>query len=153
MNAEVFFGFNPRGARRALWVGAVACVALAAWALANARLGAERLGEARAGAAGGLAIAFAYALFRLRPRPGWGIALQPLALVVARPFSGEPLELAWSSVSLVRREGAGSRRTLVVFLKVGGRVLIPQHLFADASAFDAAVAAISARVEPPRFDA
>jgi hypothetical protein len=153
MNArDAFFGFNPRGARFGLALGAVGCAILAAWALANARAGTERFGVARGGAAAGLMFAFGYAWVRLRPRAGWGITLTPALLLVARPFSEEPLRLAWGQISAVRPEGP-SGRAILVFTKTGERILIPRHLFATLSDFQAMTRAVQSRLEPVQLDA
>jgi hypothetical protein len=148
----LFFGFNPRAARQGLAAGAVACAALAAWALANARAGTEHFGVVRGGIAAGLMFGFGYAVARLRPRAGWGVTLDALELVVARPFSDEPIRLAWSRLSVVRREGS-KRKVLVVFLKTGERILIPQHLFPSAAVFEQVAQALSRRAVPPVLDA
>jgi hypothetical protein len=149
---DAFFGFNPRAARLGLALGAVACAILAAWALANARAGTERFGVARGGVAAGLMFAFGYAWVRLRPRAGWGITLTPTVLVVARPFSEEPLRLAWGQISVVHPAGPGGRAILVV-TQAGDRILIPRHLFATLSDFEAMTRAIQSRLEPVRLDA
>jgi hypothetical protein len=148
---DVFFAFNPRAVRWGLALGAVLCAALAAWALANARAGLERFGAARGGVAAGLMFAFGYVVLRLRPRPGWGVRLTPLALVIARPFTPQPLELPWSQISVVRQEG-GRRPVLSLFLRTGERILVPQHLFSNRGAFDAMAQAVSARVPVPVLD-
>jgi hypothetical protein len=147
-----FFGFNPRSVRIGLAVGAAGCAILAAWALANARAGAERFGVVRGGIAAGLMFTFGYVLARLRPREGWGVTLDALALVVARPFSEEPIRIPWGQISIARREGS-RRRQLTVFLKTGERILIPQHLFASAQAFDAMGQAVCERAVAPVLDA
>lgn len=144
--ADPFFGFNPRAVRAGLAAGAACCAALAAWALANAHSGAERFGVARAGVAAGLMFAFGYVFVRLRPRPGWGVTLTAVALVVARPFSQEPLHFAWSQISAVRRE-EGRRRALAIFLKSGERFLVPQHLFSGRGFFEEMAREIGSRVD------
>jgi hypothetical protein len=148
---DAFFGFNPRSARVGLALGAVACAILAAWALANARAGTERFGVARGGVAAGLMFAFGYAWVRLRPRAGWGITLTPTVLLVARPFSEEPLRLAWGQISQVRIEGPAGR-AILVFTKAGERILIPRHLFASLSDFHGLTQAIQSRLEPVQLD-
>jgi|SRR5579871_1965899 len=146
-----FFGFNPRSVRLGLAVGAAGCAILAAWALANARVGTERFGVARGGIAAGLMFTFGYVLARLRPREGWGVTLDALALVVARPFSEEPIRVPWGQISLARREEG--RRQLTVFLKTGERILVPRHLFANTRAFDAMAQAVCERAVAPVLDA
>ena len=125
---------------------------LAGWALANAHSGSERFGVARGGVAAGLMFAFGYALFRLRPRAGWGVTVTPTALAVARPFSEDEVRLSWPQISMARSEGPRGS-ALLVFTKAGDRLLIPRHLFGSTAQFAAMSQAIQAHVEPLRLDA
>jgi hypothetical protein len=96
--------------------------------------------------------AFLYVFFRLRPRAGWGVTVDPEAVTVARPLSGGKTEVRWSEINLVQR-GGRRRDTLVLFLKSDARVLIPRHLFASRKAFESLAEAVEERAPAPRFDA
>jgi hypothetical protein len=144
-----FHPFNPRKVRLVALGGAVACGAVALWALWDAAHGLEKLGEARAGLAAGLMFAFLYAFFRLRPNKGWGVTIEPLKLTIARPISGTPIEVLPGQVDEIRRDG--KRQDLVaIYLKNGQRILLAQHLFSSPQAFDEVAKAMRAwKPEPP----
>jgi hypothetical protein len=82
-----------------------------------------------------------FASTRLRPRPGWGVTLKPLALVVSRPFTSTELAVPWSAVSVARSQG-GSR---VVVLKSGQRVRVSRFLFAGAEPLKTLLEAVQER--------
>ncbi len=138
-----FYPFNPRKVRLAGLGGAIACGAVALWALWGAARGVEPYGEARAGLAAGLMFAFLYAFFRLRPRKGWGVTIEPLKLTIARPISGTPIEIVPGQVDEIRRDG--KRQDMVaLYLKSGQRILLAQHLFPSPDAFDEVAKAMRA---------
>ena len=148
-----FYPFDPRVARRALFLGACALAILSAWALADARsLGNPPLAVARAGITAGLMAVFVFAWHRLRPRPGWGVMLSPRGVEVARPFSSGRIQLAWGQIDVVRRIGRGGE-VLGLFLEEGGRVLITRHLFASAAVYSELATLLEERKPPPRLDA
>lgn len=151
MSAD-FHPYNPRRFRLGVLAAAVACVALGAWALATARETGAIEAWARAGLALGLLGAFAYILWHLRPREGWGVKLEPMGVTVSRPMSGQPIELVWSQISEVRR-GGKKRDTLVILVRPEGRVLVPGHLFKNTPAFEALAEALERRAPPMPHDA
>jgi hypothetical protein len=138
-----FFPFHPLRLRRGLLVGAVMGLALTGWALLGAVGQTEPLGEARAGVSFGLALAFLYARFRLRPRPGWGLTLTPEGFQLSRPLSATPIQAPWTEVASARR--LGPRPVAIAVLFSGDRrVLIPRHLFASEADFERAASALLA---------
>ncbi len=147
-----FFPYNPRAMRLALFVAAALCVVLASWALSNALETFAITAWARLGVAAGLALAFAYMLLRIRPREGWGVRVEPLVLTVFRPLSGEPLQIPWSSVLEVRRDGK-KRERLLVLLQPEGRVLLARHLFASRAEFERLATLLEERAPVRRYDA
>jgi hypothetical protein len=148
-----FFAFNPRPTRICLFLGACVLAVLTAWALASARQGAEPFAEARAGLSAGLMFVFLYAFHRLRPRPEWGVTLEPMGLRVARPFSNsKPLELTWGQIASVRRLGRKGD-VLGLFFHEQGRVLVTRHLFPRKAVFDELVSALEERIPPVKYDA
>ncbi|MGA9520176.1 MAG: hypothetical protein WBV82_01850 [Myxococcaceae bacterium] len=147
-----FFPYDPRPLRIALFLCAVACAALAAWSLAQARETGAISAWARLGTSFGLLGAFGVMFWRIRPREGWGVGVTRLGLTVSRPLSGNPIELDWSDVSGVRREGR-RRERLVVIVKPEGRLLLQQHLFSSRAAFESLVDAVELNAPPPRHDA
>ena len=147
------FAYHPVRFRAAFLAAALACSALSAAALAAGRAEGDVQALARAGVAAGLMAACFYVFVRLRPRAGWGVTVEPLRLVMARPFRGEPLELPWSAVRMVARTGRRRDAALALFLEEGGRLLVPSHLFRRKSEFEAFCALCEEKVPPPRFDA
>ncbi len=144
-----FFPYHPRRMRWSLTLAAAGALVLTAWSMAGAVRGGEALEFARAGLTGGLTLAMLYVHLKLRPRAGWGVSVGPVVLKVSRPIEGE-IEVPWSQVRQALR-GGNKRDTLVIFIGARGesagslnerRVLVPRHLFASASDFEAVVAAI-----------
>lgn len=147
-----FFSFDPRPTRIALILGACLLAVLTAWALADYRGGGGLVAMARAGISAGLMLTFLVSVHRLRPRAQWGITLDSAGVRVARPFSGQPLELHWGQIDSVRRVGRKGS-VLGLFLKEEGRVLVTRHLFARKSVYEELIAALEDRLPPSRFDA
>jgi hypothetical protein len=151
-----FFPYNPRRSRALFLAGALACVLMTIWAVWGARRQTERFGEARAGVSAGLVLAFSYAFVRLRPRQGWGIALEDDALVLSRPLTKGELRIPKEAVRNVERPGAGAR-TLLVYVGTEGeraaRLAISRHLFASDSAFELLAEALKTWKPPRRLDA
>jgi len=150
--SDDFFPFNPRAARLGFLLGALGCVGLVLWAVLGTLHHTERMGEARAAVSLGLMLAFLYARFRLRPRPGWGVTLGPQGLTVARPLSPGALEVPWERVQRIVRTGR-RRDALLVLLEDEQRILIARHLFARKSTFEALLEALQKRVPEPVLDA
>jgi hypothetical protein len=147
------FAYHPLRFRLAFLASAVTCAGLSAAALAVGRAQGDVQALARAGVAAGLMAACFYVFVRLRPRAGWGVTVEPLRLVMARPFRGEPLEVPWSAVRMVARTGRRRESALALFLEEGGRLLVPAHLFPRQADFVAFCEACEQRVPPLRFDA
>ncbi len=142
-----FFPYHPLKLRAALTFGALGSLTLGAWALAAAARSGSGLEFARAGICLGLLASMLYIHLKLRPRPGWGVSVEPTRLQVSRPIEGQ-IEIPWSAVTQVKRNGR-QRDTLVVFLGDERRVLVPQHLFASKAEFEKAAQAIEGRMQPP----
>ncbi len=147
-----FFAYNPRPMRIALVLCAGASVALAAWSLVQARDTGSIAAWARLVIVLKLLGAFGYLSWRIRPREGWGVRVDRLGLAVSRPLSGDPIELEWSDISEVRRDGR-RRERLVIALQPEGRLLLQQHLLPSRAAFEALVEAVEAHAPPPRHHA
>lgn len=140
-----FFPYHPLRLR--LWLGAgfVAALALTAWAVVSF-VGSDTPREIlRAGLSSGLAAAMGLAVFRTGPRPGWGVKVTPLAVLVSRPGGKGIIEVPWSAVKEVRRFG-DRRETLGLWLDDEQRVLINAHLFAKREEFEALARAIDERI-------
>lgn len=150
MPEPLFFAYDPRTLRAGLFLGAVACAALGAWALANALAQGEIQEWARLGVAAGLLGAFAYVSWRVRPREGWGVRIEPLGMTMSRPLTGEKLEVVWSQIAEVRRQEKGGQK-LIVQLRPEGRLLLSRHLFPSGAVYDALARALEERV--PSYDA
>ena len=92
------------------------------------------------------------AFFPHRPRSEWGVRVTSSAVIVSRPRSGT-IEVPWAEVKEVRRLG-DKRDTLALWLRQEHhRVLVPAHLFAKRSDFEALAKAIEERMQAPRYDA
>lgn len=145
-----FFPYHPLRLR--LWLGAGLLVALvltgwAVWAFVETQAPRDIL---RAGLSMGLAAAMGLALFRFRPRAGWGVRVTPRSVLISRPRGGL-IEVPWTSVKEVRRFG-DRRDTIGLWLDEEQRVLVPAHLFARRAHFEALAAAIDERRPTLRKD-
>ncbi|MFZ5442423.1 MAG: hypothetical protein ACOZQL_20610 [Myxococcota bacterium] len=140
-----FFPYHPLRLRLWLAGGLVASLALTAWAVVSF-VGTDTPREIlRAGLSSGLAAAFAVAVARSGPKPGWGVRVTPLSVLVSRPSGQGVIEVPWSAVKEVRRFGE-RRETLGLWLDEHERVLIPAHLFPDRAAFEALARALDERM-------
>ena len=99
----------------------------------------------RAGLSLGLTAAMGLAVYRLRPRAGWGVEVSALGVKVSRPRGAGAIELSWNDVTEIRRTGE-RRDTLAVWLGDQRRVLIPSLLFPRRDAFEAVARALEARM-------
>ena len=151
MSAD-FFPYHPLRLRLWLLGSCVVALALTVWAVlgfADSQAPREIL---RAGLSLGLCGAMGYAFIRLRPRREWGVRVTPLAVIVSRPRAGS-IEVPWVEVKEIRRLGE-KRDVLALWLREDQhRVLVPAHLFAKRSDFEALAKAIEERMPPPRYDA
>ncbi len=147
MNPD-FYPYHPLKLRLWLLAGLVVSLSLAIWALVgfvDSRLPRDIL---RAGLSLGLAAAMAVSVFRLRPRPGWGVQITQLSVLISKPRGGL-IEVPWTAVKEVRRFGE-QRDTLGLWLEQDQRVLVPAHLFAKRAHFEALAAAVDERMPPAR---
>ncbi len=149
--SETFYPFNPRATRIGLFLGAVACVGLTAWALKNTLEGTEPYAGVRAGLSVLMSVAFAFAFVRLRPRNDWGIQVSRHALTIARPLRGEPISVPWQAIQSARRVGRSRDRLLVITER--GPLLISRPLFPSAQVFRSVAEAVERRAPAPHFDA
>ena len=147
-----FYPYHPLRFRLAFLAAGLVCAAITGWALYNSMSGNEKLAEARAGISAGLMFAFFYAFIRLRPKAGWGVEVEPLRLVISKPFKGEPTRILWTEIAQVLR-GGKKRNHLLLFLDTGGRIILPAHLFARREDFEALYAFAIDKVPPPKLDA
>jgi hypothetical protein len=151
MSAD-FFPYHPLRLRLWLLGSCVVALALTIWAVAGFAQSQAPREILRAGLSLGLCAAMFVAFFRLRPRSEWGVRVTPSAVIVSRPRSGT-IEVPWSEVKEIRRLG-DKRDTLALWLRQEQhRVLVPAHLFARRSDFEALAKAIEERMPPPRYDA
>jgi hypothetical protein len=97
--------------------------------------------------------AFCFVFWRIRPREGWGVHVHPSGLSVSRPLSGSPLDLVWSDISEVRRDGRRKDRLFIGVGTEGGRVIVQRHLFSSEPEFRELSEAIEERSPRPRHDA
>ena len=148
----MFYPFNPRLLRLAFFLCACASAALAALSASAARASGELLDWARAGISLGLLLAFGVVLWRLRPRKGYGVVVEPLTLTISRPLSEGTWQVVWSQVAEVRRDGKRKERLMLV-MRPEGRLILQRHLFPSAAAFDTLTAALTEKLSPPRYDA
>lgn len=148
-----FFPYHPLRIRLAFLAAGALCAFISGWAIFNATRGSESAALPRAGISLGLMLAFFYVVFRLRPKKGWGVEVEPLRVVISHPFEDdEPTRLLWTEVSQVLR-GGKRRNHLLLFLETGGRLIIPAHRFARKEDFEALYAFAIEKVPPPRLDA
>ncbi|PZR03535.1 MAG: hypothetical protein DI536_35865 [Archangium gephyra] len=146
-----FFPYHPLKLRLWLLGGLLISSALTVWALFGFTGTQEPREILRAGLSMGLCAAMAVMFFKLRPRKDWGVRLTQISVLVSRPRNGL-IEVPWSSVREIRRLGE-KRDTLALWLDEEQRVLVPAHLFAKKSDFEALVKTLEERMPPPRYDA
>lgn len=147
-----FYPYNPVRLRWGLILGAAACVVLAAWALASARESGDIGAWARLGVLFGLLGAFAYVAWRIRPRENWGVRIEPLGMAFNRPLTGDEVQLVWSQISELRRDGKRGER-LLILVRPEGRVLLNRHLFASNEVFEKLMQSLEERMPRRPLDA
>lgn len=147
-----FFPYDPIRFRILFFACAMLAAAITAWALALANQSRDILAEGRAGFAAGLMFAFMYVVMRLRPKAGWGVDVEPLRVVISKPFRGEPMRVLWSEVTQLHRGGT-KRNHLLFFLDSGGRIMVPAHLFRTTEEFEELCALALEKVPPKPLDA
>ena len=151
MTERQFFAYHPLVWRLLLLFCACLSLALTGWAIWGWAHGGGLAEAARTALSLGLFAGIVNVAFRLRPRTGWGVAVGPTVLTVARPKEGH-IDIPWSAVREIRRLGR-SRDKLVLFLSDERRVLVARQLFAKRRDFEALVAAIEEKMPPLPYDA
>ncbi len=141
--ASDFFPYHPLRLRLWLLSGFFAALVLTAWATFSFTQTQGPREIIRAGLSFGLAASMGVALFRFRPRAGWGVRVTPLSILISRPRGGL-IEVPWTSIKEIRRHG-DKRDTLALWLDEEQRVLIPAHLFSKRTHFEALALAIDER--------
>jgi hypothetical protein len=128
-----FFPYRPTVLRTALLAIATASAALGAAALRHGLQGAS-LAWPRAVAAALLTGAFLWLVWRLRPRDGYGVRVDPAGAELARALDGRLERVLWNELAGVRQTGRWSPRW-VLELHDGTRRELPRALFASGSVF------------------
>ena len=146
-----FFPYHPLRLRLFLLGSCFVALALTVWAVIGFAQSQSPREILRAGLSFGLCAAMGVGFFRFRPRKEWGVRVTPLSVLISRPRAGL-IEVPWSEVKEVRRLGE-KRDTLALWLREEQRVLVPAHLFAKRSDFEALAKAIEERMPTPRYDA
>ena len=126
-----FFPYRPRSLRGLL--AALATVALAAGTSAMLQgFQGRPVGYLRAALAAGLALAFSWLVWRLRPRSRYGVRLDLAGVELARALDGQTERVLWNQIAAVRQAGRWAPRW-VVELRDGTSRELPRALFADAA--------------------
>jgi hypothetical protein len=151
MSTKQFLPFDPKLMRRLFAAGAALAFLLAASAMADPAAH-QGPGRIRMMLLLALTAAFAWVVFRLRPRRDWGIVLDDLSLAICTPFGRKAHLHAWPEISAVRHEGKRSD-VLVIFFNRGEPVVVSHWLFANRAAFEEASNALKQRVSSRVLDA
>ena len=126
-----FFPSRPVGLRAFLAGLSVVAIALGVAAALQGLQG-RTSSWVRASLAVGLAFAFAWLVWRLRPRDGYGVRLDLAGVEIARALDGRPERLLWGQIAAVRQAGGWTPRW-VVELQDGTSRELPRALFSDPS--------------------
>ena len=126
-----FFPYRPVGLRAFLAGLSVVAIALGVAAALQGLQG-RTSSWVRAALAVGLAFAFAWLVWRLRPRDGYGVRLDLAGVEIARALDGRPERLLWGQIAAVRQAGGWTPRW-VVELRDGTSRELPRALFSDPS--------------------
>jgi hypothetical protein len=124
-----FFPYRPSTLRGFLAALAVVATALGTAAVLQALQG-RTTSWVRAALAAGLAIAFAWLAWRLRPRERYGVRLDLAGVELARALDGRAERLLWRQIAAVRQVGRWAPRW-VVELHDGTSRELPRALFSD----------------------
>jgi hypothetical protein len=124
-----FFPYRPSALRGFLAALAVVATALGAAAVLQALQG-RTTSWVRAALAAGLALAFAWLAWRLRPRERYGVRLDLAGVEFARAIDGRAERVLWSQITAVRQAGRWAPRW-VVELRDGTSRELPRALFSD----------------------
>ncbi len=128
-----FFPYRPSKLRALL--AALAVIAAAVGTAALARAGARRpTASARAVAGLGLSGAFAWLVWRLRPRDGYGVRIDIAGAELSRALDGRTERVLWPQIKAVEQAGHWAPRW-VLTLTDGTRRELPRALFSDPAVF------------------
>jgi hypothetical protein len=128
-----FFPYRPTRLRVLLAGFAVVATAFGAAAIVRAAHG-SATASARALAGLALGAAFAWLVFRLRPRDGYGVRVDLAGAELCRALDGRPERLLWPQLVTVRLVGRWAPRW-VLTLGDGTRRELPRALFSDPAVF------------------
>jgi hypothetical protein len=127
-----FFPYRPSRLRALLAVFAVLAAALGTASLLRAGRGPTA--SARAVAGLGLSGAFAWLLWRLRPRDGFGVRVDIAGAELSRAIDGRTERVLWPQIKAVEQVGRWAPRW-VLTLTDGTRRELPRALFSDPAVF------------------
>jgi hypothetical protein len=128
-----FFPYRPSRLRALLAVFAVVAAAVGAAALVRAGAG-RPTASVRAVAGLGLSAAFAWLVWRLRPRDGYGVRIDIAGAELSRALDGRTERVLWPQIKAVEHTGRWAPRW-VLTLTDGTRRELPQALFSDPAVF------------------
>jgi len=128
-----FFPYRPSKLRALLAVFAVVAAALGAAALVRAGSG-RPTSSARAVAGLALSSAFAWLVWRLRPRDGYGVRVDIAGAELSRALDGRRERVLWPQIKAVEHVGRFAPRW-VLTLTDGTRRELPRVLFSDPAVY------------------
>jgi hypothetical protein len=146
-----FFPYRPSRLRLVLAIFAVVAAALGAAALARAGHG-RPTASARAVAGLALSSAFAWLVWRLRPRDGFGVRVDIAGAELSRAIDGRTERVLWPQIRTVEQVGRWAPRW-VLSLTDGTRRELPRALFSDPSVFTDLGRVLNRPEGSPRADA
>jgi len=146
-----FFPYRPSALRGFLAALAVVATALGTAAVLQGLHG-RPASWVRAALAVGLAVAFAWLAWRLRPRERYGVRLDLAGVELARALDGHAERVLWSQIAAVRQAGRWAPRW-VVELRDGTSRELPRVLFSDPSVWADLGRALSTSGGPSTTDA
>jgi hypothetical protein len=128
-----FFPYRPNRLRALLAVFAVVAAAVGAAALVRAGAG-RPTASTRAVAGLALSGAFAWLVWRLRPRDGFGVRIDIAGAELSRAIDGRTERVLWPQIKAVEQAGRWAPRW-VLTLTDGTRRELPRALFSDPAVF------------------
>lgn len=146
-----FFPYRPSRLRVILAIFAVASAALGAAALVRAGHG-RPTASARAVAGLTLSGAFAWLVWRLRPREGFGVRVDIAGAELSRALDGRTERVLWPQIKAIEQVGRWAPRW-VLTLTDGTRRELPRALFSDPSVFADLGRVLNRPEGSPRADA
>jgi hypothetical protein len=146
-----FFPYRPSRLRALLAVFAVVAAALGAAALVRAGHG-RPTASVRAVAGLALSSAFAWLVWRLRPREGFGVRVDIAGAELSRALDGRTERVLWPQIKTIDQVGRWAPRW-VLTLTDGTRRELPRALFSDPSVFADLGQVLNRPEGSPRVDA